>query len=115
MTQAIGIDLGTTYSCVGMWVTDKVEILSNEIGVNTTPSIVSMVAETLVGDGAKAVMPRNGPNCIYDAKRLIGKKMSDAHVAEDIKGWPFKVEANAEDMPVIKVTMGEEEKEFRAE
>lgn len=60
-------------------------------------------------------MPRNAANTVYDVKRLIGKKMSDAHVAEDIKSWSFKVEGNQDDVPIIKVQMGGEEKEFRAE
>jgi len=110
---AIGIDLGTTYSCVGVWMNDKVEIVSNDQGLNTTPSYVAFTAdERLIGDAAKNQTARNPMNTVFDAKRLIGRKFADKSVQDDTKLWPFKVEAGPEDKPMIVVQYKGETKKF---
>ena len=113
---AIGIDLGTTYSCVGVWMNDKVEIITNDQGLNTTPSYVAFTdEERLIGDSAKNQTARNPTNTVFDAKRLIGRKFSESTVQTDVKLWPFKVEAGADDKPTIVVQYKGETKKFQAE
>lgn len=113
---AIGIDLGTTYSCVGVWLNDKVEIITNDQGLNTTPSYVAFTEdERLIGDAAKNQTARNPLNTVFDAKRLIGRKFSDKTVQSDIKLWPFKVEPGSDDKPMIVVQYKGETKKFQAE
>jgi len=113
---AIGIDLGTTYSCVGVWMNDKVEIVTNDQGLNTTPSYVAFTEdERLIGDAAKNQTARNPLNTVFDAKRLIGRKFSDKTVQNDVKLWPFKVESGADDKPMIVVNYKGEVKKFQAE
>ncbi len=89
MTQAIGIDLGTTYSCVGVWQNDRVEIIANDQGNQTAPSYVAFTEnnERLIGDAAKNQTAMNPKNTVFDAKRLIGRKFSDQQVQDDMKDW----------------------------
>ena len=114
--KAIGIDLGTTYSCVGVWLNDRVEIIANDQGNRTTPSYVAFTdAERLIGDAAKNQVAKNPVNTVFDAKRLIGRKFSDPVVQKDMKLWPFTVEAGADDKPVIVVKFKGENKRFHPE
>jgi len=113
---AVGIDLGTTYSCVGVWKNDGVEIIANDQGNRTTPSYVAFTdTERLIGDAAKNQAARNPENTIFDAKRLIGRKFQDPAVQSDMKHWPFKVISGSGDKPIIQVTVNGEEKKFQAE
>jgi len=113
---AIGIDLGTTYSCVGVWQNGKVEIIANEQGNRTTPSYVAFTdTERLIGDGAKNQASANPKNTVYDAKRLIGRKYNDKTVQDDIKLWPFTVKPDTNDIPIIEVSYQNEKKTFHAE
>ena len=116
MSLGIGIDLGTTYSCVGVFKNDKVEIIANDQGINTTPSYVAFTEEErLIGDAAKNQTARNPTNTVFDAKRLIGRKFSDKIVQQDIKLWPFKVESGPGEKPLIVVKFKGEQKKFQAE
>ena len=115
-SDCIGIDLGTTYSCVGVWQNDRVEIIANDQGNRTTPSYVAFGdKERLVGDSAKSQCAMNPTNTIFDAKRLIGRDFTDEYVQKDIKHWPFKVKAGNDGKCMINVTFKEEEKTFVAE
>ncbi|XP_026447321.1 heat shock 70 kDa protein [Papaver somniferum] len=114
--KAIGIDLGTTYSCVGVWQNDRVEIIANDQGNRTTPSYVAFTdTERLIGDAAKNQVAMNPHNTVFDAKRLIGRKISDPSVQNDMKLWPFKVIAGPGEKPMIVVNYKGEEKKFSAE
>jgi len=113
---AIGIDLGTTYSCVGVWQHDRVEIIANDQGNRTTPSYVAFTdTERLIGDAAKNQVAMNPTNTVFDAKRLIGRRFSDASVQSDMKLWPFKVTPGPGEKPMISVQYKGEEKTFAAE
>lgn len=104
---AIGIDLGTTYSCVGVWMNGKVEIIANDQGERTTPSYVAFTdTERLVGQPAKSQAALNPKNTVYDAKRLIGRKFSDDVVKADMKHYSFNVVPDESDRPVIKLENG---------
>jgi L1 cell adhesion molecule like protein len=112
---AIGIDLGTTYSCVGVWMHDKVEIVPNDQGNRTTPSYVAFTEnERLIGDAAKNQVAMNPHNTIFDAKRLIGRKFDDKSVQADMKHWPFKV-VSREGKPHVEVNYKNEQKVFAPE
>ncbi|WJX64814.1 hypothetical protein P8452_49549 [Trifolium repens] len=112
----IGIDLGTTYSCVGVWRHGSVQIITNDHGNRTTPSYVAFTdSERFIGDAAKSQVTRNPVNTVFDAKRLIGRRFSDASVQSDMKLWPFKVIAGTSDKPMIVVNYKNEEKHFTAE
>jgi len=114
--QAVGIDLGTTYSCVGVWQHDRVEIIANDQGNRTTPSYVAFTdTERLIGDAAKNQVAMNPSNTIFDAKRLIGRKYSDACVQSDLKLWPFEVISGEAEKPMIQVDYKCEKKIFSAE
>ncbi len=114
---AIGIDLGTTYSCVGVWQNGKVDIIPNDMGERTTPSYVAFTdTERLVGDSAKNQITRNPTNTVFDAKRLIGRKYEDREVQDDMKLWPFKVVKDEKSSrPQIVITYQKQEKKFFAE
>uniref|UniRef100_A0A453IDA3 Heat shock protein 70 n=1 Tax=Aegilops tauschii subsp. strangulata TaxID=200361 RepID=A0A453IDA3_AEGTS len=106
----------TTYSCVGVWQHDRVEIVANDQGNRTTPSYVAFTdTERLIGDAAKNQVAMNPTNTVFDAKRLIGRRFSDASVQSDMKMWPFKVVPGAGDKPMIVVSYKGEEKTFSAE
>jgi len=112
---AIGIDLGTTYSCVGVFQHGKVEIIANDQGNRTTPSYVGFTdTERLIGDPAKNQVAINPNNTIFDAKRLIGRKFADSAVQSDMKHWPFDV-VDCAGIPKLKVEYKNEEKTFTAE
>uniref|UniRef100_A0A1A9VR16 Uncharacterized protein n=1 Tax=Glossina austeni TaxID=7395 RepID=A0A1A9VR16_GLOAU len=112
---AIGIDLGTTYSCVGVFQHGKVEIIANDQGNRTTPSYVAFTdTERLIGDAAKNQVAMNPRNTVFDAKRLIGRKYDDSKIQEDIKHWPFKVISD-NGKPKISVEFKAEEKRFAPE
>ncbi|XP_030370486.1 heat shock 70 kDa protein cognate 2 [Scaptodrosophila lebanonensis] len=111
----IGIDLGTTYSCVGVWQHNKVEIIANDQGNRTTPSYVAFnETERLIGDAAKNQVAMNAMNTVFDAKRLIGRKFDDRKIQEDMKHWPFKV-INDGGKPKIEVEFKGERKRFAPE
>jgi len=112
---AVGIDLGTTYSCVGVFQHGKVEIIANDQGNRTTPSYVAFTdTERLIGDPAKNQVAINPTNTIFDAKRLIGRKFEDNTVQADMKHWPFEV-TNSGGLPKLKVEYKNEEKTFTPE
>merc|ERR1712236_89685 len=109
---AIGIDLGTTYSCVGVFQHGKVEIIANDQGNRTTPSYVAFTdTERLIGDAAKNQVAMHPVNTVFDAKRLIGRKFDDSIVQADMKHWPFKV-VNDNTKPKLSVDFKGETKSF---
>ena len=113
---AIGIDLGTTNSCVGWWKDNRCEIIANDQGNRTTPSFVAFTdAERLIGDSAKNQSSNNSTNTIYDSKRLIGRKYSDPTILNEISTFPFKVKADENDKPKMVVNYKNEETEFHPE
>ena len=115
----IGIDLGTTNSLVGVYKNNNVNIILNKMGKKITPSIIYYPNEKdknkdiIVGEGAKN--KKNRENIIYDVKRLIGRNFSDKQVKEDIKHWPFKIESDENDKPMIKIEDNEGEKKYYPE
>eukprot|EP01147_Barroeca_monosierra_P007376 gene7379-514_t len=112
----IGIDLGTTYSCVGVFKNGRVEIIPNEQGNRITPSYVAFTedGERLIGDAAKNQLTSNPENTIFDAKRLIGRNWNDQSVQRDKKFFPFEMK-NRNDKPVIVVDTKDGRKEFQPE
>ncbi|OAA67154.1 heat shock protein [Niveomyces insectorum RCEF 264] len=115
MAPAVGIDLGTTYSCVGIFRDDRIEIIANDQGNRTTPSFVAFTdTERLIGDAAKNQVAMNPQNTVFDAKRLIGRKFSDSEVQADMKHFPFKVKERG-GKPVIEVEFKGETKQFTPE
>merc|ERR1712137_1339537 len=112
MGKAVGIDLGTTYSCVGVFQHGKVDIIANDQGNRTTPSYVAFNdSERLIGDAAKDQSAMNPTNTVFDAKRLIGRNFTDSTVQQDMKNWPFEVvEVNKK--PKIQVEYKGETKTF---
>ena len=113
---AVGIDLGTTYSCVGWWKDNRCEIIANDQGNRTTPSYVGFTdSERLIGDGAKNQASMNPENTVFDAKRLIGRKFDDPTLQADIKIFPFKVVNDGNNKPIIQVNYKGEEKKYHPE
>ncbi|AHY78971.1 AQG_2a_G0029830.mRNA.1.CDS.1 [Saccharomyces cerevisiae] len=111
----IGIDLGTTYSCVAVMKNGKTEILANEQGNRITPSYVAFTDdERLIGDAAKNQVAANPQNTIFDIKRLIGLKYNDRSVQKDIKHLPFNV-VNKDGKPAVEVSVKGEKKVFTPE
>ncbi|BFU26636.1 heat shock protein 70 family [Entamoeba histolytica] len=112
----IGIDLGTTYSCVGIWQNDRVEIIANDQGNRTTPSYVAFTdTERLIGDAAKNQIAMNVKNTVFDAKRMIGRRFSDPTIQNDMKHWSFEVVDDGHDKPLIEVEYKGEVKRFTPE
>ncbi|CAG8728983.1 10563_t:CDS:2, partial [Funneliformis mosseae] len=113
--KAVGIDLGSTYSCVGVWINDRIEIITNDQGHRTTPSYVAFTeSERLIGDAAKNQVNMNPYNTVFNVKRLIGRNFSDEVIQSDIKHWPFKIiEKNGK--PHIQVSFKGEKKDFTPE
>ncbi|KAG7661148.1 SSA3 [[Candida] subhashii] len=115
MSKAVGIDLGTTYSCVAHFANDRVEIIANDQGNRTTPSFVAFTdTERLIGDAAKNQAAMNPANTVFDAKRLIGRKFSDPEVQNDKKHFPFKI-IDKGGKPIIEVEFKGETKQFSPE
>jgi heat shock 70kDa protein 1/2/6/8 len=114
---AAGFDIGTTTSCAAVWMNDRVEIIPDgQTGTRIIPSYVSFTDdEKLVGDAAKNQSTMNPKNTVYDAKRLIGRKFSDAVVQEDVKLWSFNVTGDANNKPLVNVKYKGEDKQFHPE
>merc|ERR1711920_397490 len=111
----VGIDLGTTYSCVGVYKNGRVEIIANDQGNRVTPSYVAFSdAERLVGDAAKNQASLNPSNTVYDAKRLIGRRFTDAAVQHDMRLWPFNI-VSVDGKPIIEVEVSGAMKKFTPE
>nr|WMV69920.1 heat shock 70 kDa protein [Euglena gracilis]BDX17136.1 heat shock 70 kDa protein family A 5 [Euglena gracilis] len=113
----VGIDLGTTYSVVGVWANGQVEIIPNELGNRITPSVVAFTeTERLVGDGARNQLPANPENTIYAVKRLIGRKYEDKTVQSDKNLLAYKiVKGKKSGEPLVQVTYQGKVKEYTAE
>lgn len=112
----IGIDLGTTNSCVAVYQNGSVTVIPNDQGQYTTPSYVSFTkTERLVGAAAKSQATFNAKNTVFDAKRLIGRKFADGVVQKDLKHWPFKVKSNKHGQPIIEVVQQGKTKQLRPE
>ncbi|OQR83425.1 heat shock cognate 70 kDa protein, partial [Achlya hypogyna] len=115
-SEVIGIDLGTTYSCVGVWKDGQVEIIANSEGNRTTPSWVAFnETERLIGDAAKLQAASNATNTVFDAKRIIGRAFSDPIVKKDAAHFPFKIVEGEGDKPLIQVSFKGEDKRFSPE
>jgi heat shock 70kDa protein 1/2/6/8 len=111
---SVGIDLGTTYSCVSVWQNDRCEVIANDQGQRTTPSYVAFSNnERLIGDSAKNQVSINPENTIFDAKRMIGRKYNE--IKNELKHWPFKVIDGPENKPVIQANYDGELKSFSPE
>lgn len=113
---AIGIDLGTTNSCIAVWQNGKIEVIACETGDRTVPSWVAFTeSERLIGHSAKSQAGANPENTVFDSKRLIGREFDDPTIQADMKHWPFKVKRGPNNKPLICVTYKGEDKEFTPE
>lgn len=113
---SIGIDLGTTYSCVGTWINNHVEIIANDQGNRTMPSYVAFSDnDRLIGEAAKMQIGRNPLNTIFDAKRFIGRRFNDETVQRDLTHMPVKVTADSNNKPKFDVEAYGEQKSFYPE
>ena len=102
--NVIGIDLGTTNSCAAVWKNGQLEVVPNEMGYRTTPSIVSFLeTETIIGNAAKKKMYSNASNTLFDSKRLLGHKVTDPEVIDDIPFWPFQVVSDSDENPYMRI------------
>lgn len=116
MEDIIGIDLGTTYSCFGVYRNNNVEIIANELGNRTIPSFVSFTSEErYIGETAKNMAGQNPKNTVYDAKRLIGRKYSDETIQKDLRHYTFNIIPDDNDKPMVEVEYLEETKTFYPE
>ena len=106
----IGVDLGTTYSCVGVFQNGAVEIIANDQGNRVTPYVLTE-SERFVGDAAKIQASLNPENTVYDSKRLIRRRFRDEHVQADMQLWPFTVVEIDGGKPAVQVTVGGERKQ----
>lgn len=112
---AIGIDLGTTNSCVGIYRDGRVEIIANDQGNRTTPSFVSFTSEErLLGNPAKTLAASNAKNTVYDAKRLIGRNYNESHMKEEMKHFSYDI-VDKNNKPIIEVEYKNERKQFTPE
>lgn len=115
-SECIGIDLGTTYSCVAVFQNDRVEVIANSQGNRTTPSYVAFnEKERLIGDAAKNQCAMNAKNTIFDAKRLIGRMYNDPAIQRDMQHWAFEVTPDSNGRPLIGADYCGERKKFRPE
>src|SRR3990167_11431425 len=115
MGTVIGIDLGTTYSCVGVFKNGRVEIIANELGNRITPSYVAFTdTERLIGEAAKNQLAANPEKTVFDIKRLMGRKFSDDTVQHDKKLLPYNI-VNKNGKPLIEVEVKGEKKTYTAE
>ena len=112
--KSIGIDLGTTYSCVAIYQNGNVDIIANEQGNRTTPSWVSFGDERLIGDAAKNAFGQNIVNTVYEIKRMMGREFNDPILQKDLKLLPYKV-INVNGKPKVEVTVKDEVKQFTPE
>jgi len=112
--KSIGIDLGTTYSCVAVYQNGNVDIIANEQGNRTTPSWVSFGDERLIGDAAKNAFGQNISNTVYEIKRMMGREFNDPILQKDLKLLPYKV-VNVNGKPKVEVTVKDEIKQFTPE
>jgi L1 cell adhesion molecule like protein len=116
MPTVIGIDLGTTYSCVGVWQNDRVEIIASETGNRTVPSMVAFTdTERLIGDSAKGVAATFPESTVFDAKRMIGREFSDPLLQKDKEHFPFPVVNDGKGRPQIQVATKDGQKTFYPE